>query len=141
MKIAVVLLAVSIGMGCTGCAKKAATAPVPGSINSLDAYAFRSVADAQAAIHSVKTWEQCSAHSFPASVDIDGTAEPCDSKAGAFPEQHKSYLNTAINAYNVASGAAKAYHDGGGQNAAALTQDLAQLGNDIATLLTKTGGH
>lgn len=140
MKIAVVLLAVSLGMGCTGCAKKAATAPVPGSINALDAYAFRSLADAQAALHSVKSWEECSVHSFPASVDIDGTAEPCDSKAGAFPEQYKTYLNTAINSYNVTQGVAKAYHDGGAQDGAALTQDLAQLGTDIATMLAKTGG-
>ena len=62
-KIAVVaaaLLIVAIGVGC----KKPVTAPVPGAIDSLDAWAFRITADASASIHSVKTWQVCTVQNW-----------------------------------------------------------------------------
>lgn len=137
MRILLLLLAVTL----TGCAKKTVTAPVPGSINTVDAYAFRSLADAQAALHSVKTWEQCSAQSFPMTVTVDGNAEVCDPKAGTFPPSGKQPLNDAINAYNIAQAAAKAYHSGATQDATVLTADLTALSTFIANLLSQAGGH
>lgn len=137
--IKVLLLALVMAWG-AGCAKKAATAPVPGSINAFDAYAYRSLADAQAALHSVKTWEQCAAANFPTTVTVDGNAELCDAAAGAFPNNGKAPLNAAINAYNIAQAAAKAYHAGATQDTTALAADLTQLGSAVATMLSQTGG-
>lgn len=126
---------------CAGCAKKA-SAPVPGSTSQADAVAFRVLADAQAALHSVKTWQQCSAHSFPASVDIDGTNEPCDASAGEFPDKFKPPLNTAIASYNTLSGIAKAVHDGTSTDTAALKSAEDKLTSDVSNLIsTVKGGH
>jgi len=137
MKRLIAILAIAL---CTaGCAKKA-TAPVPGSTSTADATAFRVLADAQAALHSVKTWQQCSAHNFPASVDIDGKNEPCDPTAGQFPDKFKPPLNQAINSYNVLSGLAKAVHDGTSTDAAALKAAEDKLTGDVSTLLSTVKG-
>jgi len=123
-----------------GCARKTVTAPVPGSINTLDAYAFRTLADASAAISSVKLWQQCSAASFPPTVVVDGNSQVCDPKAGSFPDADKEYLNTAIRSYNVAESAGQAYHAGASNDTTALSAALTQLGVDVANLLSRTGG-
>src|SRR6058998_2701163 len=112
----VMLLTMSIG-----CVRKPVAAPVPGALNTLDAWAFRIVADASASIHSVKTWEQCSEQNFPQTINVDGTQEPCDAKNGSFPMQHKPELNLAITSLNTASAAGKAYHSGASNDAAGLT--------------------
>jgi hypothetical protein len=124
----------------TGCAKKPVQAPVPGSIDTTDAWAYRIIADSSKAIHSVKTWEQCSVQNFPITVDIDGATELCDSKAGPFPMQYKDDLNTAINALNAAASVAKAYHDGGSTDTARLTAAVDQLSSSISVLLSHVGG-
>jgi len=124
-----------------GCTKKTVTAPVPGSINALDAWAFRIVSDSTASIHSVKIWEQCSAGNFPASVVVDGATEPCDSKAGMFPVQYKPQLNLAINSLNTAAAAGKAYHAGASNDPSGLTAAITQLTTAINQLMLSIGGH
>lgn len=123
-----------------GCHKAAVVAPVPGSINSLDAWAFRVVSDSSAAIHSVKTWEQCTELSFPATVNVDGNSEVCDAKAGSFPMQFKGDLNLAITSLNTASAAGKLYHSGASSDAVGLTQAVNQLSNAVTTLVSQIGG-
>jgi outer membrane murein-binding lipoprotein Lpp len=135
-RITLVLLALLL---CAGCAKKA-TAPVPGSTSTADATAFRVLADAQAALHSVKTWQQCSVHNFPAAVDIDGASEPCDQSAGQFPDKYKAPLNTAINSYSALAGIAKAVHDGTSTDTAALKAAEDKLTNDVSTLISTVKG-
>jgi PBP1b-binding outer membrane lipoprotein LpoB len=132
----VILLALSM----VGCAKQPAQAPVPGSINVLDAWAFRSVSDASASIHSVKIWEQCSDPSSPKTVNVDGTTENCDPTASPFPMKYKSDLNSAIQALNVASAAGKAYHSGASNDTQGLTAAIAQLTAAITQLMSHIGG-
>ena len=136
----VAVLAIMVVGISTGCAKKPVTAPVPGSINTLDAWAFRIVADASASIHSVKTWEQCTEQNFPQTVTVDGTLEPCDAKGGSFPMTYKPQLNLAITSLNTASAAGKAYHSGASQDAAGLTAAVTQLSNSVSQLLAQLGG-
>ena len=123
-----------------GCHKNVATAPVPGSINTLDSWAYRIVADASASIHSVKTWEQCTVANFPPTVTIDGNAEVCDAKAGQFPAQYKPQLNMAITALNTAAAAGKAYHSGASQDTAGLTAAVNQLSTAVTQLVSQIGG-
>lgn len=134
------LLPILLSLALAGCAHKAAQAPVPGSVDALDAYAYRAVSDAQAAITSVKTWQQCAAANFPPTVNVDGAAEKCDATAGPFPAAAKPLLNTAIHSYDVAQAAGQAYHAGASKDAQGLAQALTTLGIDISNLLTKTGG-
>lgn len=122
-----------------GC-KKTVQAPVPGSINSIDAYAFRVTADAGAAIHSVKTWEVCSDASFPPTVTFDNVTEKCDPTATTFPAAARPFLLKAEQSYNLALDSGKAYHAGGSNDATGLTAALTQLSTDIANMLTKAGG-
>lgn len=123
----------------TACAKKPVQAPVPGSINSLDAWSYRIISDSQASIHSIKIWEECSAASFPITVTVDGTTEVCDPKAGTFPVQYKPQLNLAIQAENTASAAGKAYHSGASNDANGLTSAVTQLTQAISQLMTSLG--
>lgn len=122
-----------------GCAKKPVEAPVPGSIDALDAWAYRVVADSGKSIHSVKTWEQCTVLNFPTTVDIDGATELCDKSGGAFPMQFKSELNSAIDAWNVAGAAGKSYHSGAGNDPNGLTLAVNQLAITISNLLNHIG--
>lgn len=139
-RITVLLFALTLSCALmVGCPKAAVKAAVPGSTSDLDAKAFRVIADAQAAMHSIKTWEQCSAANFPATIDVDGTAEPCDSNAGVFPPKYVPALNIAINAYNDAAVAGKAYHDSAG-DPVVLQQKLDALQTSVGTLLNTTGG-
>jgi hypothetical protein len=123
-----------------GCAKKPVTAPVPGSINTLDAWAFRIISDAQASITSVKTWEQCTAAGAnPGTVTVDGVQQTCDPTAGAFPMQYKPQLNLAITSLNTASAAGKAYHSGASNDTAGLTNAVNQLAQSITQLMSQIG--
>lgn len=135
-KICILVLAVMASVAC----KKPVQAPVPGSINTLDAWAYRIIADSGKSIHSVKTWQQCSVLNFPITVDIDGATELCDPKAGKFPDNYKPELNAAIDAWNIAGQAGQAYHAGAGGDGAALTQSVNKLALAITTLLSHVGG-
>jgi hypothetical protein len=118
-----------------GCAKTV-TAPVPGSVNTLDATAFRVTADTQAAIEVIKTWQQCSVNGFPTSgILVDGVNQPCDATAGTFPLNLTSDLNKAISAFNLLAAAGKAYHSGASSDATGLTNAINQASAAIAALL------
>jgi hypothetical protein len=123
-----------------GCAKKPLVAPVPGAVDTVDAWAFRIVSDSQAALHSVKTWQQCTVHGFPPSVLVDLTSQTCDIKTGPFPTSATPALNDAIEAYNLAEAAGQAYHSGRSADIAGLTSAVNQLSQAISSLLSKTGG-
>ncbi len=127
-------------LGSLGCAKKPVTAPVPGAIDTVDSWAFRVVSDSQAALHSVKTWQQCTVMGFPTTLSIDGKTEICDPKAGIFPSTATQDLNTAIQAYNVAEAAGQAYHSGRSADITGLTTAVNHLAQAISSLLSKTGG-
>jgi hypothetical protein len=132
---------VLLAIGLAGCAaKQPAAPPVPGSINTLDAYAYRVVSDAQAAIHSLKGWETCSDQKFPPSVTFDNQTFNCDSTAGPFPAKGRSYLLDAERAYNIAEAAGQSYHAGASNDTTGLTNALNQLSQAIAAMLSSTGG-
>lgn len=137
-RMSVILFALLLTVGCA--TKNQPAAPVPGQIDTFDAYAFRVIADAQAAIHSVKTWQVCTAQSFPQTVSVDNTVEPCDSSNGSFKPEWKIYLNTAITSYNKAQAAGKAYHAGMSGDQAGLQQALNELSGNVALMFQKTGG-
>lgn len=124
---------------CTAACKKTVVAPVPGTINTFDAYAARAVGDAESALVSAKIWEFCSDQSFPANVSFDGNSYLCDKTAGPFPPAGRPFLFKAEQSYNVALSAAKAYHAGAGSDTTGLTQSLTQLGIDIGNLLSGIG--
>jgi hypothetical protein len=134
------LIFIFLALSLSACAKKPITAPVPGSIDTVDAWAFRIVSDSQAALHSVKTWQQCTVLGFPATVSVDGTTQVCDPKSGAFPSTATQDLNLAIQVYNVAEASGQAYHAGRSQDITGLTTAVNQLAAAISSLLTKTGG-
>jgi hypothetical protein len=135
-KIAPVLLFALLLAGC----HKQVTAPVPGSINTIDAYAFRAISDAQAVVTSFKTWEACSDQKFPASVTFDGATWPCDPGAGAFPARMRPLLYQSETAYNVALAAGQAYHSGASNDANGLENALNSLSQAITALLTSVKG-
>lgn len=128
-----VILALALSM--TGCAKNVVTAPVPGSTGTPDAIAFRVAADAQAALHSIKTWEQCARENFPQSISLDGTLEPCDPSAGAFPAKLIPLLNEAITSYNTLEALGHAFHDGTSTDQAGLAAAETKLQSDVSTVL------
>ena len=135
MKLTLIVLLLAM----TGCAKHA-TAPVPGSIDPLDAWAYRIISDSTASIHSVKIWEQCSSVTpMPVTVSVDGATEICDTKAGPFPMQFKPQLNLAITSLNTASAAGKTYHSGASNDAAGLTSAVSQLTNAVTSLISSIG--
>ena len=119
--------------------KKTATAPVPGTINTFDAYAARTIGDAQAALLAGKTWEFCSDQHFPPTVSFDNQTFTCDPSAGAFPATGRPYLFKAEQSYNLALSAAQAYHAGASSDTAGLTQALTQLGIDVGSMLNGIG--
>lgn len=118
--LATIVLAVALA-GSVGCAKHAAVAPVPGQLNTFDAYAFRVLADAQAAIND-----------FKASVATGKVSETA---------QLKSFLNQAITDYNAGNAAYQVWHAAGGAGATApIAAQLAALQGDINNIATQTGG-
>ena len=129
----------------TACHPKA-TAPVPGTISTLDAYAARVIGDSQEALLSAKAWELCSDSRNTAGgapfVTFDGVTRPCDPTAPAFPAAGRPVLFRAEQSYNLALGAAQTYHSTGSGDTAALTQAITQLGVAVADLLNSIGkGH
>jgi hypothetical protein len=136
MKICVLMLTMLFAVGCT---KNPVAAPVPGTINTFDAFAARSIGDAQAAILGVKAWETCSDQQFPPTVTFDGQTFACDSSKTPFPASGRQYLFIAENSYNVALGAAQTYHAGASQDTTALTQAITQLGIAVSGMLTNVG--
>lgn len=132
------LLPIVLVLGLAGCHPKA-TAPVPGTINTFDAFAARTLGDAQAALLGAKTWELCSDAQFPPTVSYDGNTYVCDSTAGTFPAAGRPVLFKAETSYNVALAAAQAYHAGASSDTAGLTQALTTLGVDIGNMLASIG--
>jgi len=122
-----------------GCAKTV-TVPVPGSTGTPDAIAFRVAADAQAALNSIKTWEQCADAQFPVTVVVDGNAQVCDPKAGPFPASAVPLLNSAITAYNDLVAAGKAFHDGTSTDATGLQSLETNLQNNVSAAIGAAGG-
>jgi hypothetical protein len=100
---------------------KTVTAPVPGQLNTFDAYAYRVLADAQAAIND-----------FKASV-----------AAGKIVETPtlKTVLNQAITDYNVANAAYQGWHAAGGNGPTApVAAALNQVNADITNVSAQAGG-
>lgn len=88
---------------------------VPGQLNTFDAYAFRVLMDAQAAIQDFK-------------FSIEKAQLPDT-------PQTKNALNQAINDYNLAEAAYQAWHASGGTGSTSTVNGpLNILQNDIATL-------
>lgn len=136
------VLVLALTLGIAGCVKNAAVAPVPGTINTFDAYAARTIGDAQTALVSAKTWELCSDQKFPATVSFDGYVNSCDSTAGPFPASGRTVLFKAEQSYNLALATAQAYHSGASADTTGLTAALTTLGVDIGQMLTGIGrGH
>lgn len=132
------LLVLLLTIGMFGCAKKV-SAPVPGTINTFDAYSARVIGDAQAALVGAKTWEMCSDQNFPPTVTFDNATYVCDATAGSFPASARPVLFKAEQSYNVAEAAGQAYHAGAGGDTTGLTQALTQLGIDIGNMLSGIG--
>lgn len=125
----------------TGCAKKVA-APVPGTINTFDAYAARVIGDAQSAITQAKLWEFCSDQKFPPTVSFDNQILPCDPTAGQFPVAGRPFLFKAEQLYDTALAAGQAYHSGASGDTTGLTNALTNLGVAIGQMLSGIGrGH
>lgn len=111
----VVLLAMT-----AGCVKKTVVV-VPGQLNTFDAYAYRVLADAQAAINDFKD-----------SVTTGKVAET---------PTMRTVLNQAITDYNAANVAYQAWHAAGGAGATApITASLNQLNADITNVTAQAGG-
>lgn len=133
------LLLVAVITLMTGCAKQPAQAPVPGSINSTDAWAFRVISDAQAAIRQIKGWETCSDQKFPGTVNFDGASFTCDPTAGTFPASARQPLFQAENSYNIAEAAGNAYHAGASSDTVGLTTAVTNLTSAIVQMFTAAG--
>lgn len=121
MKRWMVCLILSIGL-LTGCAaKKTSTAPIPGSINSFDATTYRVLADAQAAINSIKG----------------------DLATGKLQETPtlKAALNQVIQDYNAANALYQAYHASAGATSQTEVQTATnKLQVDTASMTALAGG-
>lgn len=104
-----VILAVSI----TGCQHKGVLAH-PNQINAFDGAAYDTLTVAQASLNQAKAL------------------------APRYP-QFKTQLNQAIQSYDAALAAYKAYHAQGSGDTEALNQQLANLSGQIATLLNSFG--
>ena len=111
-----ILAAIVLALAMTftsGCAKTAAVAPVPGQINTFDAYAYRVLFDAQAAINS-----------FKGSVSATNASV-------------KPVLNQAIADYDIAESAYQVWHAAGGTgDTTAVTQAIAKVQSDISAIST-----
>lgn len=97
-------------------------APVPGSVDTFDAQTYRALADAQAAINSIKS-------------DI------ANGKLTATPTI-KAVLNQAIMDYNAANVLWQQYHASGGKTAQApITAATNKVQTDVGQLVTTGGGQ
>jgi hypothetical protein len=116
-----------------------ATAPVPGTINSFDAYAARVIGDSQEALLSAKAWELCSDAGNAPFVTFDGQTRECTAGAPAFPVAGRPILFKAELAFNTALAASQTYHATGSSDTTVLAQAITQLGIAIGDLLTGIG--
>lgn len=115
MKKAVPLILLTIVLA--GCVKNV-VAPVPGQLNTFDAYAYRVLYDAQAAINSFKT------------------------SASASNPSVKPILNQTIADYDIAESAYQVWRAAGGTGpTTAITQSIAKVQTDIEGIATAAGGH
>jgi hypothetical protein len=100
-----------------GCVKNVPV-PVPGQLNTFDAFAFRVLYDAQAAINS-----------FKGSASAENPAV-------------KPILNQTIADYDIAESAYVVWHAAGGTGSTtAITQDITKVQLDIEGIATAAGGH
>jgi hypothetical protein len=114
MKKVITLLLLAVTFSFVGCAKTV-TAPVPGQLNTFDAYAFRVLADTQAALNA-----------FSADVTSGKVTETPAIKSG---------LNTAINDYNIAEATYQAWRAAGATGSTvALAKQVATVQSDFTTL-------
>lgn len=110
------LIGAVLVLGCA-CHKNVVTAPVPGQLNTFDAYAYRVLYDAQAAINSFK------------------------GSASASNPSVKPVLNQAIADYDIAESAYQVWHAAGGTGSTvAVTQAISKVQSDIAGIATAAGG-
>lgn len=107
----------------TGCANKnVVTAPVPGSLNTYDAYAFRVLADTQAALNAFK-------------------ADVASGKVAETPAI-KSTLNQTIADYNIAEAVYQAWHTAGGTGSTtSLASSIATVQSDVSSLASPGGAQ
>lgn len=118
MKKALILLLATLAL--VGCAKKAVVAPVPGQLNTFDAYAFRSLLDAQAAVNS-----------FRADVIVGKVQET---------PALKDILNKAIADLDVAELAYKAWNAAGGLGSTTpVASAISQVQADITNISSQAG--
>lgn len=101
--------------GSIGCARKA-SAPHPGAVSNLDSYSYDILITEQAVLNQAKA----------------------EYAGGQIPPSVKSFLNAAINQYNVAQSSWQTYH-AGGQNADALQQAINALVGAVASLQKEMG--
>ena len=117
MRKLVVMLVLAASFSIVGC-HKTVTALVPGQINTFDAYAYRVLFDAQAAITSFKSSQSAS---NPSVTPI---------------------LNQAIADYDIAESAYQVWHAAGGTGpTTAITQGITQVQADITNIAAAAGGH
>jgi hypothetical protein len=110
-------LMLSLALSLAACANRAATAPVPGSLNTYDAYAFRVLADTQAALNAFK-------------------ADVASGKVAGTPAIVKA-LNAAISDYDLANSIYQAWHAAG---ATGSTSALAVALTNIQTSMSELVG-
>lgn len=118
-QLAVTIVVLALAMGCA----KKAVAPVPGQLNTFDAYAYRVLADTQAALNSFK-------------ADVEA------GKLVATPTL-KTALNQAITDYNAANAAYQAWRAAGGTgDTLPVTRAINQAQADVSgvAVLTQNGG-
>jgi hypothetical protein len=110
----IIPLILLLGMGCH---RSVTTAPVPGQLNTFDAYAYRVLYDAQAAINSFKGSQSASNPSV------------------------KPVLNQAIADYDIAQSAYKVWYATGGTGPTTPISDaISKVQSDIAAISTAAGG-
>ena len=111
-KVLPALVLLTLATGCT----KTVVAPVPGQLNTFDAYVYRVLYDSQAALNSFK------------------------SSPSATNPSVKPILNQAIADYDIVEAAYQVWHAAGGTGStAAIQQGVAKLQSDI-TGIAAAGG-
>lgn len=110
-----VTIVILLSLSLVGC-HKAVSAPVPGQLNTFDAYIYRVLLDSQAAINSFK------------------------GSPSAQNPSVKPILNQAIADYDIVEAAYQTWHAAGGTgDASVLTQGVNKLQGDI-TGIAAAGG-
>lgn len=111
-------------IGCVGCANRAATAPVPGSLNSTDAAFYRVLYDAQAALNQFR-------------------ADVVSGKVTETPTL-KATFNQATTDYNAAESVFQIWRAAGASSAASATapvsQAITKFQGDVTAIAAQAGG-